>query len=74
MPKQTYRQAIQKKVKELDKIFDDAENLRDVPATEEEKQQWNLIRMHVAKAIDILNAMDNKLSAAMANIQLKGTY
>lgn len=74
MPKQTYRQAIQKKVKELDTVFDDAENLRDVPATEEEKQQWNLVRMHVGKAIDILNAIDNKLSAALANYQLKGTY
>jgi hypothetical protein len=74
MPNQTYRQAIQKKVKELDKIFDDAENLRDVPANEEEKQQWNLIRMHLAKSIDILNAIDNKLSTAMARYELKGTY
>lgn len=74
MANQTYRQAIQKKVKELDKVFDDAENLRDVPATEEEKQQWNMVRMHVGKAIDILNNLDNKLTAAMASYKLKGTY
>jgi ElaB/YqjD/DUF883 family membrane-anchored ribosome-binding protein len=70
---QTYREVIQKQASELDKIFDNAESLRDF-ATLEEKDSWNQLRNFTSKAMSVLHKLDNKLSQDRAMMQVNHNY
>lgn len=73
MEKQTYREVIQKQVSDLDKIFDNAESLRDY-ATMEEKDSWNQLRDFTSKAMSVLHKLDNKLTQDRAMMRVNHIY
>lgn len=73
MPKQTYRQAIQKLQRESDVIYDKCGALRDA-ATDDEKDHWNKLRGLFGQVNDVFNKLDNGMTHARAQTPLNGTY
>lgn len=62
----TYREKIQEMIEQINKLYDDAEWLRDL-ATEEEKKHWNDHRRIFYDAAQPLRRLDNSLSKNRAN-------
>jgi hypothetical protein len=65
----TYREAIQKMIADVERIYDECEGLRD-HATNEEKDAWNAMRKTLYDASRPLRRLDNSLSQSRANTKL----
>lgn len=69
----TYRQAVQIQIATLQKLYDNADNLRDC-ATEDEKAAWNFLRKTLPGCWSALQSIDNRMPYAQAQQKLKGDY
>jgi hypothetical protein len=69
-----YREAIQIQIAALQKIYDNAEGLRDVAGDEQEKEAWNFMRKVLPALWQRLQKLDNSLRPSVANYKLKGNY
>ena len=69
----TYRQAIQSQQHALQKVYDNAEGLRDA-ATEEEKKSWNILRGLLDTAISTMYSLDNSVRPGRPEQTLLGNY
>jgi hypothetical protein len=69
----TYREAVQIQVSALQRLYDNADCLRDC-ATDEEKAAWNYLRKVLPGCWSALQSIDNRMDYAQANQKLKGNY
>lgn len=69
----TYREAIQKKIEDVEKIYDHAGGLRD-RAADAEKQTWNDVRTLSREISFKLQRMDNSLSDGRAGMKVADGY
>jgi hypothetical protein len=65
----TYREAIQKMVKDVDNIYSDAGVLRD-SATGKEKEVFNEVRTQTRNLFSLLNKFDNQLPDDRAHMEI----
>jgi hypothetical protein len=70
---QTYREAIQSLVDQIEILYDKAGALRDA-ADLNEKPHWNLMRTLTRDASSNLRKLDDKLPEDRATMQLRGNY
>lgn len=61
----TYREAIQRKIEQVEILYTDAGYLRD-HATEPEKDTWNEVRSLTGELLTVLNRLDNRISESRA--------
>lgn len=66
----TFREAIQIQIKTLHKVWENADNLRDIAG----QNEWNHVRRELRKIWEPLQALDNRMSDEVAAFQLKGDY
>ena len=69
----TYREAIQKKIQDVERLYDHAGELRDV-ACEQEKETWNEMRFLTRELSLKLQRLDNRMSDNRASIEVTDHY
>lgn len=70
----TYRAAIQIQIEALQKIYDNAEGLRDCCDTDEQKEAFNSLRRSLPILWRILQNVDNNMEEKTAQYETRGNY
>lgn len=69
LPVMTYREKIQEMISQIDKLYDDANWLRDL-ATIEEKKYWNEFRGNFFDASQPLRKLDDNMTDSRGMTQI----